>query len=105
MDEHYEVRNRRQRRSQPLDPGNLHTVSPVKDAILVSLALLIALPAFAQDARAPTPVRLGDVYADSLGSEDVHAYAMELKLMKRDGEFRVTYARYQRVAPGLAIGL
>ena len=79
MDEHYEVPNRRHRRSQPLDPGNLHMVSPMKPAILASLALLITLPAFAQDAPAPTPVRLGEVYADSLGSEDLHAYAMELE--------------------------
>ncbi len=54
-------------------------VSPMKHAILASLALLITLPAFAQDAPAPTPVRLGEVYADSLGSEDLHAYAMELE--------------------------
>jgi CubicO group peptidase (beta-lactamase class C family) len=47
--------------------------------MLASLALLIALPAFAQDAPAPTLVQLGETYADSLGSDDRHAFALELE--------------------------
>ena len=36
---------------------------------------------------------------------DATAYALELKLVKRDGDFLVSYARYKRVAPGIALGL
>ncbi len=42
-------------------------------------SLLMATPAFAQDAATPVPVHPGEVYADSLGSEDTHAYTLELE--------------------------
>ncbi|MCK5449186.1 MAG: serine hydrolase, partial [Gemmatimonadetes bacterium] len=42
-------------------------------------SLLMATPAFAQDAATPIPVQPGEVYADSLGSEDTHAYTLELE--------------------------
>jgi len=54
-------------------------IFPAKHGALAMLALLIALPGLAQDAPAPITVDLGDVYADSLGSEGLHAYTMELE--------------------------
>lgn len=43
------------------------------------LALLLAAPAFAQEAAVATVAEVGELYADSLGPEDVHTYELTLE--------------------------